>query len=113
MTALTIQGYAYTTDDIDDDPVFVNTTLVNGVWDLGNGFTAATLPAVGSQIAPDTDISIDSTFDPVNGIGRSRSVLSIYKTLSSRSTYDSESFIVSDRSGFPSAPPEGPSIENY
>lgn len=77
---MTVLGYAYTTDDIDDDPNFTNTTLVDGVWDLGVGFTAATLPAVGSQIDPNTAISIDSTFDPVNGIGSYNSYWQVWST---------------------------------
>jgi iron transport multicopper oxidase len=80
LTALTILGYAYTTDDLDDDPDFTNTTLVDGVWELGYGFTADSLLAVGSQIAPNTAISIDSTFDPINGTGSYNSYWQVWST---------------------------------
>ena len=80
LTGLTILGYAYTTDDIDDDPDFTNTTLIDGVWDLGYGFTATTLPAVGSEIDANTAISIDSTFDPINGTGSYNSYWQVWST---------------------------------
>jgi hypothetical protein len=67
VSALTISN-AYTTDDLTNSPEFVNSTFINGSWDLGYGFTAQTLPAVGSQIPANTDISVDVTFDPINGI---------------------------------------------
>ncbi len=80
LTALKILGYAYTTDDIDDDPNFTNTTLVNGVWVLGYGFVAANLPEIGSQIGPNTAISIDSTFNPLNGTGSYNSYWQVWST---------------------------------
>lgn len=70
LKAMTIIGYAYTADELDDDPVFINSTVVNGTWDLGFGyFTAVGLPAIGSQIDPSSQISIQSSFDPTNGTG--------------------------------------------
>ncbi|PSS14960.1 hypothetical protein M430DRAFT_51625 [Amorphotheca resinae ATCC 22711] len=71
LSPLTILGYGYTNDELigSNPPNFTNSTLTNGIWDLGLGFTATDLPAIGSQIAPNTAISVDSTFDPVNGVG--------------------------------------------
>ncbi len=66
LTPMTILGYAYTTAN---KSAFTNSTVVNGLWDLGNGFTAATLPAIGSQISANTGVSVDAVFTPVNGIG--------------------------------------------
>lgn len=80
LTDMTILGYAYTTDDIDDDPYFTNTTIVEGVWDLGYGFTVDTLPAIGSVIPPNTAISIDSTFYPINGTGSYNSYWQVWST---------------------------------
>ena len=80
LTPLTILGYAYTTDDLDDSPDFTNTTFINGTWDLGYGFTANTLPAVGSTIAPNTAISINSNFDPINGTGSYNSYWQVWST---------------------------------
>ncbi|CAD6446517.1 86c7ab1a-b181-4c17-907e-67653ddef4d4 [Sclerotinia trifoliorum] len=70
LVAMTITGYAYTADELDDNPVFINSTVINGAWDLGFGyFTAVGLPAIGSQVAPSSQISIQSSFDPTNGTG--------------------------------------------
>lgn len=70
LMAMTIKGYAYTADELDDSPTFINSTVINGTWDLGFGdFTAVGLPAIGSQIAPSSQISIQSSFDPKNGTG--------------------------------------------
>jgi hypothetical protein len=66
QTPMTILGYAYTTANKSG---FTNTTLINGSWDLGYGFTTTTLPAVGSQLAANTAISVDAVFEPVGGIG--------------------------------------------
>ncbi|KAF7950917.1 uncharacterized protein EAE97_002469 [Botrytis byssoidea] len=70
LMAMTILGYAYTADDLDDSPIFVNSTVMNGSWDLGFGyFGAVGLPEIGSQIAPSSQISIQSFFEPTNGTG--------------------------------------------
>lgn len=70
LMTMTITGYAFTADELDDSPIFHNSTEVNGTWDLGFGyFTAVGLPAIGSQIAPSSQISIQSSFDPTNGTG--------------------------------------------
>ena len=48
--------------------MFINSTETDGVWDLGFGaFSATDLPPVGSQIAPNTAVSVESFFDPNNG----------------------------------------------
>ncbi|KAF7912733.1 uncharacterized protein EAF01_001754 [Botrytis porri] len=68
LMAMTILGYAYTADDLDDSPIFINSTVINGTWDLGFGyFSAVGLPEIGSQIAPSSQISIQSSFEPTNG----------------------------------------------
>lgn len=70
LMAMSILGYAYTADDLDDSPIFINSTVVNGTWDLGFGyFSAVGLPEIGSQIAPSSQISIKSSFEPTNGTG--------------------------------------------
>lgn len=62
--AMTILGYAYTTDEVDElDINFVNATKsADGVWDLGNGFTSTSLPSVGDVLAPGESRSIPATF---------------------------------------------------
>ncbi|KAI9051067.1 hypothetical protein LZ554_005175 [Drepanopeziza brunnea f. sp. 'monogermtubi'] len=67
LSPLTITGYAYTSNKLDSKPIFVNSTVKNAKWDLGPGFTATTLPAIGSKIAPNTAVSIDADFYPTNG----------------------------------------------
>ena len=66
LTPMTILGYAYT---MANKSVFTNSTFIGGSWNLGNGFTAAILPAIGSQIASSSAVSVDAVFTPVNGIG--------------------------------------------
>ncbi|TEY50792.1 hypothetical protein BOTCAL_0272g00040 [Botryotinia calthae] len=70
LMPMTIMGYAYTADELDDSPNFINSTTMNGTWDLGFGyFSAVGLPEIGSQIAPSSQISIQSSFEPTNGTG--------------------------------------------
>lgn len=66
QSPMTILGYAYTTAN---KSVFTNTTFIDGSWYLGYGFTTTTLPAVGSQIAANTAVSVDAVFSPIGGIG--------------------------------------------
>jgi len=66
QSAMTIIGYAYTTAS---KSKFTNSTVINGAWDLGYGFTTATLPAIGSKISANTAVSVDAVFNPVGGIG--------------------------------------------
>jgi hypothetical protein len=69
LSNLTILGYAYTYDELSSSPKYINSTTINGIWDLGSGFTATTLPAIGSIITPNTVITVPSVFNPVNGTG--------------------------------------------
>jgi hypothetical protein len=66
QTAMVILGYAYTTAN---KSVFTNSTVKNGVWDLGYGFSTSSLPAVGSTIPANTAVSVAAIFNPVGGIG--------------------------------------------
>ena len=76
LSPLTILGYAYTTDALDDvDINFTNVTTSNGTSDLGVGFTSGGLPAVGTVIQGGGQISVESTFTPVNGVGPYHSYL--------------------------------------
>lgn len=78
---LTIFGYGYTTDDLDDDDIdWTNTTFSNTTQDLGYGFTATDLPAVGSNIAAGAQVSVDSIFTPVNGTGSYKSYFNIWSS---------------------------------
>lgn len=77
--SLTILGYAYTTDEVDDPAAnYTNATVTNGVWDLGAGFTATSLPVVGSTIAAGTSVSVELTFSAVNGVGQYLSYFAAY-----------------------------------
>ena len=80
LNDLTILGYAYTTDELDDDDVdYTNVTQADdGTFTLGEGFSSTNLPAVGSVIASGQEISVDSTFDPITGIGAYQSFLFVY-----------------------------------
>jgi hypothetical protein len=78
LTAMTIQGYAYTTQTLANNPTYTNATLVNGTWNMGYGFTASNLPAIGSTIAPNTALSVDTVFDPINGTGQYLSYFEIW-----------------------------------
>ena len=81
LANLTILGYAYTTDDLDDDDIdYTNTTFGGDDQDLGYGFTASDLPAVGSVIAGSQQVSVDSTFNPVNGTGNYASFFTVWST---------------------------------
>lgn len=78
LSAMTIKGYAYTTQTLADNPTYTNATVVNGTWSLGYGFTASNLPAVGSTIAPNAALSVDTVFDPINGTGQYLSYFEIW-----------------------------------
>ena len=78
---LTISGYGYTLDELDDDDVdFDNVTFANGEATLGYGFTSTNLPEVGSTIAATTSVSVDITFSPINGTGNYASFFQIWST---------------------------------
>ena len=78
LNNLTIVGYAYTGDELSNSPAWVNATSTNGVWDLGVGFTASGVPAVGSTISAGQSISVDVTFDPINGVGSYQSYVQVW-----------------------------------
>ena len=82
VSPLTILGYGYTTDELDDDDVdWTNTTFGGPTQDLGYGSCASDLPVVGTVIAGGAQISVDSTFYPVNGTGSYLSYFNIYGAL--------------------------------
>ena len=76
LSPLTILGYAYTTDDLDDDDVdYTNVTASGGTYDLGVGFTSDNLPPVGTVIDAGGQVAIDLVFNPTQGVGAYQSYL--------------------------------------
>lgn len=76
LSPLTILGYAYTTDDLDDSNVtYTNVTLKDGAFDLGVGFTSENLPAVNTVIQGGGQVSVEAKFTPLNGVGSYQSYL--------------------------------------
>ena len=49
LQPMTILGYAYTPDDVDSNPTWYNSTSVNGVWNLGYGFSGLSSRATESR----------------------------------------------------------------
>lgn len=81
LANLTILGYAYTTDDLDDDDVnYTNTTFSDTEQDLGYGFTSSDLPPVGTVLNGGSQVSVDSTFTPVNGTGNYASFFTVWSS---------------------------------
>lgn len=82
LSALTIKGFAYTSDELDNsDIAYTNaTTSGDGTWDLGVGFTSSNLPAVGTVINGGDQISVDSSFKPINGVGSYLSYFFVWTT---------------------------------
>jgi len=79
LTNLTILGYAYTTDDLNVDNIdYTNSTFGDTDQDLGYGFSSSDLPRVGTVINGGDQISIDSTFTPVNGTGKYSSFFTVW-----------------------------------
>ncbi|MCJ1242521.1 hypothetical protein MMC14_010529, partial [Varicellaria rhodocarpa] len=80
LEPLTITGYAYTDDDLDDgDTDYTNVTIADdGTFVLGEGFSSSNLPIVGTVIEPGNSVSVDSTFDPVDGVRQYQSYLFVY-----------------------------------
>ncbi|KAI9716656.1 MAG: hypothetical protein M1812_005194 [Candelaria pacifica] len=79
LAPLTILGYGWTSDELDDNPKFTNTTVGDDA-ELGEGFTSDNLPAVGSSIQATTAISVSATFTPVTGTGQYSSFFFIWTT---------------------------------
>lgn len=76
LSPLTILGYAYTTDELDDDDVdYTNATATDGTYDLGVGFTSNNLPPVGTVIQGGGQVAVDLVFNPINGVGAYQSYL--------------------------------------
>ncbi|KAL8776823.1 MAG: hypothetical protein Q9194_002912, partial [Teloschistes cf. exilis] len=62
---LTITGYAYTDDELDDDDIdYTNVTFGKAPYALGEGFSSSNLPVVGTVIQGGGEISVDSQFLP-------------------------------------------------
>ena len=80
LEPLTTTGYAYTDDDLDDgDADYTNVTIRDdGTFILGEGFSSTNLPIVGTVIQPNMEVSVDSTFDPIDGVGQYQSYLFVY-----------------------------------
>ena len=82
LNDMTIKGYAYTSDDLDDDDIdYTNVTTSNdGTSILGDGFTSSNLPAVGAVINGGHQISVDSAFTPSDGVGSYQSYFLVWTT---------------------------------
>ncbi|KAI9836466.1 MAG: hypothetical protein M1819_001498 [Sarea resinae] len=79
LANLTITGYAYTTEDLDDDNIdYTNSTEIDGTWDLGYGFTSTNLPLVGTILGSGDSISVDAVFTPINGTGAYQSYFFVW-----------------------------------
>ncbi|KAL8688550.1 MAG: hypothetical protein Q9218_005568, partial [Villophora microphyllina] len=66
VAPLTILGYAYTDDELDDNPVYTNVTFDTAPYKLGDGFSSSNLPAVGTVVPGGGEISVDSHFQPTD-----------------------------------------------
>jgi WSC domain len=80
LGSMTILGYAWKMDDLESDTAYTNVTQISGVYDLGPGFTSTELPPVGTSLAANTAVTIQSTFYPYNGTGMYYSYLLIWST---------------------------------
>lgn len=80
LSPLTISGYAYTIDDLSSPGiVFTNTTFAaDGTADLGHGFTSGNLPPVGTVLQAGQQVSVPSTFTPVDGVGDYKSFFNVW-----------------------------------
>ena len=79
LSPLQILGYAYTNDPVGSTNMsFTNATTSNNVSSLGVGFTSPNLPPVGTVLQAGSSVSVDSDFDPVNGVGQYSSYLFVY-----------------------------------
>lgn len=81
VSPLTIVGYGYTTDDLDDNDIkYTNTTFDGSTQDLGYGFTARDLPVPKTVIPGGNQTSVQSTFTPSNGTGSYKSFFTVWST---------------------------------
>ena len=85
LSPLTIKGYAYTRDEVDNNPVYTNVSFAGGApYSLDNGFTSSNLPAVGTVIQGGGQISVGSSFKPINGVGDYYTYFTVWTTGGSR-----------------------------
>ncbi|KAL9602500.1 MAG: hypothetical protein Q9219_001794 [cf. Caloplaca sp. 3 TL-2023] len=62
---LTITGYAFTSDELEDDDIdYTNVTFAQKPYALGEGFSSNNLPVVGTVIPGGGEISVGSMFSP-------------------------------------------------
>lgn len=80
VSPLTVLGYAYTADDLDDGGTTYTNAAKNstGIWDLGYGFTSTNLPAVGIVIQGGSAVTVQGIFLSVNGTGNYQSYFFAY-----------------------------------
>jgi len=82
QTAMKLLGYAYTSggDDDDDDVEYTNATYsgANQTWDLGDGFSAPYLPNINDILAAGQQVSVQATFDAVDGVGEYLSYFNVW-----------------------------------
>ncbi len=79
LAPLTILGYGWTTESLEDSPQFTNTTAGAGAV-LGEGFTSDGLPAIGSVIQASSAVTVRATFTPITGTGQYSSFFFIWTT---------------------------------
>ncbi|KAF2842163.1 WSC-domain-containing protein [Patellaria atrata CBS 101060] len=76
---MTVLGYAYTDDETDEpDADFTNSTMTDGVWDLGEGFSSENLPELGTILQAGESRSVLATFEAVEGTGEYLAYFFIY-----------------------------------
>lgn len=84
LSNMTVLGYAWIQDELDSNSTWQNITESGSFYNLGPAFTSSELPAVGSILAANTAITIETTFSPSNGSGFYYSCLQIWSTGGSR-----------------------------
>lgn len=69
-SSLSITGYAYTQDELDDDPTYTDVSFAGGApYAIDEGFSSSNLPKIGTVIQGGGSIAVDAVFSPVNGVG--------------------------------------------
>ena len=80
LSPLTISGYAYTQDGL-DNPDYTNVSFAGGApYSLDDGFTSSNLPTVGTVIQGGGQISVQASFSPINGVGAYKSYFTVFTT---------------------------------
>jgi hypothetical protein len=83
---LTILGYSYYTQPINQLGGAVrNTSLQDGTWDLDAGFYATSLPFVGVELEPDTNVAAIVSYDPDEHEASDATVLTVWTSTGSAS----------------------------